>query len=51
MNLCKAFAKELKHPERNCSLVFLPTLAVLKFILFSIVCLAIIINYRFQALK
>ena len=28
MNLFKAFAKELKHPERNCSL------AVLKFILF-----------------
>ena len=27
MNLFKAFAKELKHPERNCSL------AVLKFFL------------------
>ena len=42
MNLFKAFAKELKHPERNCSL------AVLKFILFSIVYLAIIIKYRFK---
>ena len=28
MNLFKAIAKELKHPDRNCSL------AVLKFILF-----------------
>ena len=28
MNLFKAFAKELKHPKRNCSL------AVLKLILF-----------------
>ena len=28
MNLFKAIAKQLKHPERNCSL------AILKFILF-----------------
>ena len=45
MNLFKAIAKELKHTETNCSL------AILKFILFLIFYLAIIIKYRFQALK